>query len=68
MAQTLQSVACNAAHSLEALFRRGLLRMHDLIGQDTLPLIRDVLAQAVGLQRSGVRTVAGKPQNAGFIC
>lgn len=67
MVQTLQSVACNAAHSVEARFCRRILRMHALVGRDTLPLTHDVLAATLGLQRSTVSLIARKLQAAGLI-
>jgi len=67
MVQTLQSVACNAAHSVEARCCRRILRTHDRVGRDELPLTHEFLALMLGVQRSTVSTVTRTLQDAGFI-
>ena len=66
-AQTQQSVACNASHSIEARMCRWLLRMSDLSGSNDLALKQEVLAQMLGVQRTGVSMAANSLQKAGFI-
>ena len=66
MAQALQSVACNAAHTVEARLSRWLLRARDLSGDD-LPLTQEFLAQMLGVQRSSVSLVANTLQRAGLL-
>jgi CRP-like cAMP-binding protein len=67
MALTLQSVACNAAHSVEARCCRHLLRLHDRINQDRLPLTHEALASMLGVQRSTVSAMTRTLQVAGLI-
>ena len=67
LAQTQQSAACNASHSLEARLSRWLLRCHDLLGNDTITLTQDFLAEMLGARRSSVTIVAGTLQQAGLI-
>jgi CRP-like cAMP-binding protein len=67
LAQALQSVACNAAHSLESRLARWLLRTRDLTGSDTLPLTQEFLAQMLGVRRTSVSLVANALQKAGLI-
>ena len=38
LAQAQQAAACNATHRLEARLSRWLLRCHDLLGSDDIPL------------------------------
>ena len=65
-AQSQQSAACNASHSVEARMCRWLLRMRDLAGDD-LTLTQEFLAQMIGVRRSSVSLVASTLQAAGFI-
>ncbi len=66
-AQSQQSAACNANHSIEARMCRWLLRMRDLSGSEVLTLKQEVLAQMLGVQRSGVSMAANNLQREGFI-
>lgn len=66
-AQSQQSAACNASHSIEARLCRWLLRMRDLLGREDLSLKQEVLAQMLGVQRSSVSMAANTLQKAGFI-
>jgi CRP-like cAMP-binding protein len=66
-AQTQQTAACNASHPVEARLARWLLRMHDLSGENTLPLTQDFLAQMIGVQRNSVSLVAHTLQQAGIL-
>ena len=52
LAQVLQSVACNASHTIEARCARWLLGLQDRIGGDVLPVTHEVLAELLGVQRS----------------
>jgi hypothetical protein len=54
LAQVMQSVACNAAHSLDARLCRWLLTSLDRIGSDDLPLTQAMLAEMLGVQRTTV--------------
>jgi CRP-like cAMP-binding protein len=66
-AQSQQSAACNASHSVEARMCRWLLYMRDLTGSDDLMLTQDFLAQMLSVQRPSVSIVAGPLQKARLI-
>jgi CRP-like cAMP-binding protein len=66
-AQSQQSAACNASHSVEARMCRWLLRMRDLAGGDDLVLTPEFLAQMLGVRRPSVSLVANTLQKAGLI-
>src|SRR3712207_4577092 len=67
LAQTFQTVACNAVHPVEARCCRWLLSTHDRDGEGPLRLTHEVLAEMLGVQRSTVSIVMGTLQSAGFI-
>ena len=66
-AQSQQSAACNASHSVEARMCRWLLYMRDLAGSDDLMLTQEFLAQMLGVRRPSVSLVANTLQKAGLI-
>jgi CRP-like cAMP-binding protein len=63
----VQSVACNALHSVESRFCRWLLSCHDRIDTDTVSLTQEFLADMLGVQRTTVTAVAGALQAKGLI-
>jgi len=63
----IQSVACNALHSVEARFCRWLLTCHDRIVSDTVALTQEFLADMLGVQRTTVTAVARTLQAKGAI-
>jgi CRP-like cAMP-binding protein len=63
----IQSVACNALHSVEARFCRWLLTCHDRISTDTVALTQEFLADMLGVQRTTVTAVARALQEKGVI-
>jgi CRP-like cAMP-binding protein len=63
----IQSVACNALHSVEARFCRWLLTCHDRISSDTIALTQEFLADMLGVQRTTVTAVARGLQERGAI-
>ena len=63
----IQSVACNALHSVEARFCRWLLTCHDRISSDTVALTQEFLADMLGVQRTTVTAVARALQDKGVI-
>jgi CRP-like cAMP-binding protein len=67
MAQTLQTVACNAVHSVEARCCRWILSTRDRVDHDALPLTHETLAEMLGVQRSTVSSVTRALQIAGMI-
>jgi hypothetical protein len=66
-AQSQQSAACNASHSVEARMCRWLLYMRDLAGSDDLMLTQEFLAQMLGVRRPSVSLIANTLQKAGLI-
>jgi CRP-like cAMP-binding protein len=66
-AQSQQSAACNASHSVEARMCRWLLFMRDLAGSDDLMLTQEFLAQMLSVRRPSVSIVASPLQKAGLI-
>jgi hypothetical protein len=66
-AQSQQSAACNASHSVEARMCRWLLFMRDLAGNDDLMLTQEFLAQMLSVRRPSVSIVANPLQKAGLI-
>jgi CRP-like cAMP-binding protein len=67
LAQTFQTVSCNAVHAVEARCCRWILSMHDRADQNTLPLTHEFLAEMLGVQRSTVSVVTRTLQTAGLI-
>ncbi|WP_243367809.1 Crp/Fnr family transcriptional regulator [Microvirga solisilvae] len=67
MAQTLQTVACNAVHSVEARCSRWILSTRDRVDHDALPLTHETLAEMLGVQRSTVSSVTRALQIEGLI-
>jgi CRP-like cAMP-binding protein len=67
LAQTFQTVSCNAVHAVEARCCRWILSVHDRVGKDTLPLTHEFLAEMLGVQRSSVSVVTRTLQTAGLI-
>lgn len=67
LAQAQQSVACNAAHSVEERLARWLLRARDLWDGESLPLTQELLARMIGVQRNAVSIVAHALQQAGVL-
>jgi CRP-like cAMP-binding protein len=66
-AQSQQSAACNASHSVENRMCRWLLRMRDLADNDDLVLTQEFLAQMLGVRRPSVSIVANTLQKAGLV-
>jgi CRP-like cAMP-binding protein len=67
MARVLQSVACNALHSVEARCCRFILMTHYRLDQDVLALTHEFLAERLGVQRTTVSAVMSKLLNRGLI-
>ena len=65
--QTLQTVACNAVHPVEARCCRWILMIRDRVGHDHLPLTHEFLASMLGVHRPTVSLVTRTLQNAGLI-
>ena len=67
LAQTMQSVACNALHSLDSRLCRWLLTTHDRVDSDEIALTQEYLAEMLGVQRTTVSGVARLLQERGLI-
>lgn len=67
MVMTLQSVACNAAHSVETRCCRWILSTADRTGRTELPLTHEFLAEMLGVQRSTVSETTRALQHKGLI-
>jgi CRP-like cAMP-binding protein len=67
LAQSQQSAACNATHTLESRLARWLLRCRDLLGSEDIALTQEFVAQMLGVRRTSVSIVANTLQQAGFI-
>jgi len=67
MAQTLQAVACNAVHHVEARCCRWILMTQDRVGQAELPLTHEFLAEMLGVQRSTLSAVTRLLQDKDLI-
>jgi CRP-like cAMP-binding protein len=66
-ARILQSVACNAVHSVEQRLCRWILSTRHRTERLVLPLTHEILAERLGVQRSTVTAIMGKLQAAGVI-
>lgn len=62
-----QSVACNRLHSVEQRCARWILKTHDRVRGDFLPLTQEFLAFMLGVRRAGVSVAAESLQRAGVI-
>ncbi|GGH15216.1 transcriptional regulator [Alsobacter metallidurans] len=67
IAQIMQSVACNALHSLEARCCRWLLATQDRVNSAEIPLTQEALAEMLGVQRTTVSAVARSLRDRGLI-
>lgn len=65
--QIAQSSICNRFHTIEQTLSRWLLTVHDQVNSNTLVLTQHVIAQALGVPRTGVTVAAGALQTAGAI-
>lgn len=67
LAQTLQSVACNALHTIEERCSRWLLATQDRVPTRDLPVTQEFLAELLGVQRTTVSAAAQALQRKGLI-
>ncbi|GJD66869.1 Crp/Fnr family transcriptional regulator [Methylobacterium frigidaeris] len=67
LAQVLQSVACNASHTIEARCVRWLLSLQDRLDTNVLPITHEVLAELLGVQRSYLTRTLRTLQQQGLI-
>ncbi|WP_337188520.1 Crp/Fnr family transcriptional regulator [Phenylobacterium sp.] len=66
-AHAIQTVACNALHSVEARFARWLLSCHERVQSSKIALTQELLADMLGVQRTTVTAVARTLQTRGLI-
>ena len=67
LAQSQQSVACNARHQIAARLASWLIRARDGAEQMHLEMTQEFLAQMLGVQRASVSLVAAELQAEGLI-
>jgi CRP-like cAMP-binding protein len=67
LAQVMQSVACNAVHTVEERFCRWLLTTHDRVGRLDIMLTQEAVADMLGAQRSTVSTTAKALRDHGIL-
>jgi CRP-like cAMP-binding protein len=67
LAQILQSVTCNAAHSLQQRFARWLLMTQDQVGSADIPLTQETIGEMLGVHRTSVMRVARALQDQRLI-
>jgi CRP-like cAMP-binding protein len=65
--EVTQIAACNRLHEVEERLSRWLLMCADRVGNSSLPLTQELLAQMLGTRRSSVTVAAGILQKAGLI-
>src|SRR5262245_9039909 len=66
-AEAQQLAACNAVHDAPARLCRWLLQTSDRIGNQTLPLTQEIIAQMLGVRRTTVTLLAQTLQRKGAI-
>jgi CRP-like cAMP-binding protein len=67
LSQIMQSVACNAFHTVEERMCRWLLMMHDRTEGELLTYTHEFLAQILGANRTSATLAARSLQNRGLI-
>jgi CRP-like cAMP-binding protein len=65
--QSLQTVACNRLHSLEARCCRWLLMIRDRTGDDELPLTQESLATMLGSGRPRINALLAALERGGLV-
>ena len=67
LAQLAQTAACTHFHEIEPRLARWLLMIHDRAHSDTIKLTQELLANMLGVRRSGITVAAGLLQEQGLI-
>ena len=63
----MQSVACNALHTIEQRYARCLLEIRDRVGEDEFALTQDALADMLGVRRASITVAAGALHRADIV-
>jgi CRP-like cAMP-binding protein len=63
----MQSVVCNALHSVEKRCARCLLDLRDRLGRNEFPLTQDALAGILGVRRASITLAEAALHRAGLI-
>ena len=66
-AQMLQSIACNALHTLEERFARALLEINDRSASDEIALTHEQLAVTIGASRPSITLLVRSFEGAGLV-
>jgi CRP-like cAMP-binding protein len=67
MAQTAQTVVCNAAHDIHERCANWMLQVHDRVDGDEFELTHELLSDMLAVRRSSVSVAARTLQGAGLI-
>jgi CRP-like cAMP-binding protein len=67
LSQIMQTVACNALHTVEERMCRWLLMMHDRAEGESLTYTHEFLAHILGANRTSITIAAQSLQNSGII-
>jgi CRP-like cAMP-binding protein len=65
--QSAQTAACNRVHTIEKRCARWLLMSSDRIHSDTVPMTHEFLSSMLGVQRTGITSIARMLGRAGLI-
>jgi CRP-like cAMP-binding protein len=63
----MQSVACNALHSVEQRYARCVLEIRDRLRRDELPVTHDMIAGVLGVRRPSITVAANRLHRGGLI-
>ena len=67
LSQVLQSVVCNALHTIDQRCCRWLLMTRERVGHDQLDITQDFIAQMLGVQRTTVTRTLGDLAERGLL-
>ncbi len=67
MTQAAQLAACNRQHTIEARLARWLLSVSDCTLSNELPITQELIANLLGIRRSGVTVALGELQKQGIV-
>ncbi len=67
LTQSAQMAACNRQHTIEARLARWLLSVSDCTLSNELPITQELIANMLGIRRSGVTVALGELQKQGIV-